>query len=220
MNLQPYVQLVLVLVLWVVVLVLENSQFIVKCKIWIQIYCYCIYSMLCVCVCGSATRLLNWPVMMILWCRMFCLGLGLTNLVSFPSSSVYKTDICSSTSSIKLETKAVASDCGWLLTLRPRRSWYTRNCTWSSVNFWVLTMLLRSAPIKCVTRYLEQTSIQFVQIQQFCDTVNPTLSTIRLRVKINTAELHASHTSSNENLPLIQTMYFYSMPQRSMLYQL
>lgn len=40
------------------------------------------------------------------------------------------------------------------LTFNPRRIWYMRNCTWSSVSFWHLTMLLRSAPIRWVTRYL------------------------------------------------------------------
>lgn len=32
-----------------------------------------------------------------------------------------------------------------------------RNWTWSSVSFWHLTMLLRSAPIRCVTKYLKNT---------------------------------------------------------------
>lgn len=40
------------------------------------------------------------------------------------------------------------------LTFNPRRIWYMRNCTWSSVSFWHFTMLLRSAPIRWVTRYL------------------------------------------------------------------
>lgn len=40
------------------------------------------------------------------------------------------------------------------LTFNPLRIWYMRNCTWSSVSFWHLTMLLRSAPIRWVTRYL------------------------------------------------------------------
>lgn len=40
------------------------------------------------------------------------------------------------------------------LTFKPLRIWYMRNCTWSSVSFWHFTMLLRSAPIKWVTRYL------------------------------------------------------------------
>lgn len=40
------------------------------------------------------------------------------------------------------------------LTFNPLRIWYMRNCTWSSVSFWHFTMLLRSAPIKWVTRYL------------------------------------------------------------------
>jgi len=54
-----------------------------------------------------------------------------------------------------IQKQCCVNYCRQLLTLRPRRSWYTRNCTWSSVNFWVLTMLLRSAPIRCVTRYLD-----------------------------------------------------------------
>lgn len=41
-----------------------------------------------------------------------------------------------------------------ILTFNPLRIWYMRNCTWSSVSFWHLTMLLRSAPIRWVTRYL------------------------------------------------------------------
>ena len=40
------------------------------------------------------------------------------------------------------------------LTFNPLRIWYMRNCTWSSVSFWHFTILLRSAPIKWVTRYL------------------------------------------------------------------
>lgn len=39
-------------------------------------------------------------------------------------------------------------------TFSPRRIWYMRNCTWSSVSFWHFTMLFRSAPIRCVTKYL------------------------------------------------------------------
>lgn len=46
------------------------------------------------------------------------------------------------------------------VTFNPRRIWYMRNCTWSSVSFWHFTMLLRSAPIKWVTRYLPTTKRQ------------------------------------------------------------
>lgn len=40
------------------------------------------------------------------------------------------------------------------LTFNPLRIWYMRNCTWSSVSLWHFTTLLRSAPIRCVTKYL------------------------------------------------------------------
>lgn len=43
-----------------------------------------------------------------------------------------------------------------LLTLRPRRIWYTRNCTWSSLRVCVLIMLFKSAPIKGETKYLKK----------------------------------------------------------------
>jgi len=51
-------------------------------------------------------------------------------------------------------TTSLQSELKWP-TLRPRSIWYTRNWTWSSLSFWVFTMLFRSAPIRCVTRYLQ-----------------------------------------------------------------
>lgn len=37
--------------------------------------------------------------------------------------------------------------------LRPRKIWYTKNCTWSSDKRCVRMILFRSAPIKCVHKY-------------------------------------------------------------------
>lgn len=50
---------------------------------------------------------------------------------------------------------------------KPRSIWYIRNCTWSSLSFCVLTMLFKSAPIKCVTKYLQQKVELSVSSQQY-----------------------------------------------------